>query len=231
MKMCRDYKIIDFHSHILPSADHGSDGLDTSLAQLSLMKKAGIEIAVSTTHFYPQYDTVEGFLEKRENAAQLLKANKSDDVSVALGAEVYAVAGIENLKGLENLTIKGTNTLLLEMPSTFWNTNIIDTVFALDERFDLVIAHIDRYHTNSLDKLLYVGIRAQINAGNILNYHNKRRLQEWLSGDNVWALGSDIHMADKKAMKSFVKAQKLLKDYNEEIFGRSESLIKNAELI
>lgn len=231
MKKNSDVKIIDFHSHILPGADHGSDSIETSLAQLALMKKAGVDIVVATSHFYPHEDTVEAFLERRERAAKELRRVKSDDVKIALGAEVYCVAGIEELEGLEKLTIKGTNTLLLEMPTNYWNTNIIDTVLELDNRFDLVLAHIDRYPSNGLSKLLDMGVKAQINAGNVMSSANKKRLKGWLEEGVIWALGSDMHNADKKAAKEFIKAQKFMKYHIEEIFVCTEELIKGAELI
>lgn len=226
-----DAKIIDFHSHILPCADHGSDGIETSLKQLEFMAKIGVDIAVATPHFYPQKETVEQFLEKRERAVKLLSEAKSDDVKVAVGAEVYAVAGLEKLDGLEKLTIKGTNTLLLEMPMSYWNTNIIDTVLELDNRFDIILAHIDRYPTSNVSKLVDLGIAAQINTSHITKHHNFKRLKEWLGEDAVWALGSDIHGKDSKACKSFKKCCKKLKYDIEDIFRHTEQLIKGAELI
>lgn len=231
MKNQTDVKIIDFHSHILPAADHGSDGIDTSLSQLQLLQKAGVDIAVATSHFYPQNETVEAFLEKREKAAKELADTGSDKIKIALGAEVYCVAGLENTKGLEKLTIKGTNTLLLEMPMAYWNTNIIATALALNERFDLVLAHIDRYPSHDLAKLLDFGILAQVNAGNILKGHNRKRLSGWLEEGLVVAIGSDLHGEDKKAVKAFTKAQKALKYDIYDIFSKTEELIKNAELI
>lgn len=231
MKRNTDVRIIDFHSHILPGADHGSDSIDTSLAQLRLMADAGTDIAVATAHFYPQKDTVEAFLERRERAAALLAGAKNGDIKVALGAEVYAVAGLEKLEGLERLTVKGTNTLLLEMPMTFWNTNVIDTVLELDNRFDLILAHIDRYPSNGVSTLLDMGVRAQVNAANSMRKPNKQRLADWLAEGAVWAIGSDMHEADKKAAKAFEKIQKKLKYDIDEIFRRTEKLIEGAELI
>lgn len=231
MKKEKNYRIIDFHSHILPGVDHGSKSLDTSLSQLKLMEKMGIDVAVATSHFYPHREEIDVFLEKRERAAELLGTAKNSAVQIALGAEVYCVAGLEEKQGLEKLTIKGTNTLLLEMPMAFWNNNIIDTVLALDERFDLVLAHIDRYPSNNLEKLLYLGIKTQINANNILRGHNKARLSEWLGEGHISAVGSDLHEVDKGAVKSLIKLEKKLKDDAEEIFRKTEKLIKGAKLI
>ena len=42
-------KEIDFHAHILPGCDHGSDGWRTSRQQLKLAREAGVEVEVSRT--------------------------------------------------------------------------------------------------------------------------------------------------------------------------------------
>ena len=61
--------MIDFHAHILPGADHGSDGLETSLRQLALAEEAGVDTIVATPHFYPQSDSFSEFLRRRERTA------------------------------------------------------------------------------------------------------------------------------------------------------------------
>ena len=43
---------IDFHAHILPRCDHGSDGWETSRQQLKLAREAGVEVICATSHFY-----------------------------------------------------------------------------------------------------------------------------------------------------------------------------------
>ncbi len=222
--------VIDFHCHILPGVDHGSKNLDTSLAQLSLMKKAGVDIAVATSHYYPQNETIEDFLGRRETAAAELMGAKDTDIKIALGAEVYAVAGLENAEGIERLTIKGTNTLLLEMPMTYWSNNVIETVMALDDRFDIVLAHIDRYPSEELEKLLYTGIKAQVNARNSIRKSNRKRVIEWIDEGIVHALGSDLHETEDVTTKAFLKLQKYRKFDTEEIFLRAYELIKTAEL-
>lgn len=231
MEKSTDFRVIDFHSHILPLVDHGSDSLETSLSQLALMKKVGTDIAVATPHFYPHENTVDEFLARREKGVEELAAAKDDGIKLAVGAEVYCVAELEKLEGLEKLTIKGTNTLLLEMPLFFWNNNLFNTVAQLDDRFDLVLAHIDRYPSSGVERLLDMGIRAQINAENVLRKANRPRLEEWRDSGVIWAIGSDLHGADKITLQEFSKLQKVLKYDIEDIFARTEELIKGAELI
>ena len=42
----------DYHSHILPNIDDGSDSIKTSLKMIKMMKQQGIGIIVATPHFY-----------------------------------------------------------------------------------------------------------------------------------------------------------------------------------
>ena len=44
---------LDYHAHILPRCDHGSDGVETSLRQLAMAAEAGIRTVCATPHFYP----------------------------------------------------------------------------------------------------------------------------------------------------------------------------------
>ena len=76
-----------------------------------------------------------------------------------------------------------------------------------------------------------MGIDTQINANNILRGHNKVRLSEWLGEGHISAVGSDLHEIDKGAVKSIIKLEKKLKDDAEEIFRKTEKLIKGAKLI
>ena len=107
---------IDFHAHILPGCDHGSDGLETSLRQIALAREADVDIVCATPHFYGHQISAERFLEKRARCWLELKAHlKDDDPRILLGAEVLAFEGIERLPQLEALCLSGTD-LLLEYP-------------------------------------------------------------------------------------------------------------------
>ena len=55
---------LDYHAHILPRCDHGSDGVETSLRQLAMAAEAGIRTVCATPHFYPHRENAAAFLEQ-----------------------------------------------------------------------------------------------------------------------------------------------------------------------
>ena len=65
--------IVDFHSHILPGIDDGSSSMGESVALLHLEAEQGIHHVVTTPHFYPQYESPEVFLQRRDAAEAALQ--------------------------------------------------------------------------------------------------------------------------------------------------------------
>ena len=109
----------DYHSHILPNIDDGSDSVKTSLKMIKMMKGQGIGIIVATPHFYLHRESsLGGYLEKRQNAYEKLMAAEPAVTDIHIGAEVAIEKGISGLDGLEKLCISGTGLILLEPPFT-----------------------------------------------------------------------------------------------------------------
>jgi len=188
---------IDFHAHILPRCDHGSDSWRTSRQQLKLAREAGVEVICATSHFYGHHTSVEHFLEKRQRCYEDLMAHApKGSPRVLLGAEVLAFEGIERLPGLAKLRLQGTKMLLLEMPFTRWSDGLLESVEALseDERFRIVLAHVDRYDRRAVEQLFELNyVRGQLNVDNLKKRFGKRYLREWAREGLIVAVGSDIH--------------------------------------
>ena len=153
---------LDFHSHILPGCDHGSDSAKTSLKQIEMAKSAGIKTICATPHFYPHHENVDTFLKRRKQCFDCLKADlPADDPEIYLGAEVLICDRLDCMDGLEKLCLEGTNLLLLEMPFSSWSDSIWDTLYMLLERNDIhvVMAHVDRYPADNIESLIKDGVR------------------------------------------------------------------------
>ena len=191
---------IDFHAHILPRCDHGSDGWKTSRRQLKLARGAGVEMVCATSHFYGHHHSVEHFLKKRHRSYEELMAHAPPgSPRVILGAEVLAFEGIERLPDLEALRLEGTDLLLLEMPFQHWSEGLLDSVEALteDRRFRIVLAHVDRYDRREVEKLLRMDrVQGQVNVDSMKRLFGTRYLREWAREGRIVALGSDIHGTD-----------------------------------
>lgn len=187
---------IDFHAHILPKCDHGSDSLQTSLKQLKLAENAGIDVICATPHFYPQKENLRPFLERRAHGYECIEPYINGTVQrVLLGAEVLICDNLEKMDGLECLCLEGTNLLLLEMPFSPWTSRNFHTVQAILERetVQIVLAHIERYDKNNVSALLQMGAKAQVNASSICSLRASHNLNSFISKGQVFAVGSDIH--------------------------------------
>lgn len=223
-------ELLDFHAHILPRADHGSSSVDTSLCQISMARQSGVSCIMATPHFYPAEEGVAKFLERRERAYNRLSESLDETAPrIILGAEVLICDNIENLPGVEELCITGTNTLLLELPFTDFDKGYRASVNALIKRgINVVIAHADRYNRANVDTLIAVGAKIQLNADSLSSLFVKKHLYEWIDAGVVVGLGSDIHREDKKAYRNFQTAlRKMGSERSEKIMGAAWQILNN----
>lgn len=218
--------LIDFHSHILPGADHGSDNLATSLKQLELANEAGVGTVVATPHFYPHKMTLESFLDRRAKCTSSLLEAYEGPVIIKVGAEVLACRGLERMDGLEELCVSGTNVLLLEMPSSKWSSSLIDTVIELDDnpKFEVVLAHIDRYDISWVKPLIDYGIKCQVNAVAMTKMFSRKKYLKLMEQGAVVALGSDIH-GTEIGYKQYISAVKVMGNMTKTVMDRTARLL------
>lgn len=222
---------IDFHAHILPCCDHGSDSIKTSLKQLKEASNANVGTVCATPHFYPDRDSLDGFLQRRNACYQNLCAElTNDEPRILLGAEVLFCEGMENFEHIEKLCLTDSNVLLFEMPFYSWSTSLFKTVedlcFKYREKLTLVLAHADRYSKHSVDRLLDYGVLLQLN---VCNYSKKIKfsyLKKWVENGYVVALGSDIH-GTKDGYYYWNKAKRKSHNEWEQIMQRTENLLQS----
>ncbi len=227
---------IDFHSHIIPGADHGCATVHEAAQQLIMMKNAGIGTVVATPHFYPEQHNVSNFLSRVDLGVKNLRNEYPQGAPrLLLGAEVLLCPSLHKMPDLEKLCIRGTRVLLLELPLTGCTQTLVDTVeamLALD--YTVVLAHIDRYlpsEQESIDHLLEMGAWAQVNASSLKGLFARNRLMPYLKSGRVVALGSDLHGTDKKAIADYAALCKLPNGLFDWICDQSEALLQGAEEI
>ena len=191
--------IVDFHSHILPGADHGASSTEESLNILRAAKAAGITAIAATPHFYPHRHHVTAFLERREEALARVQQKALDEglPKIVPGAEVLLCPGLDGMKGLERLCLRGTNVLLLEMPFVVaeHTDEMFDTIDRLitERGFVIYIAHPNRYPDATIDRVLEMSVRLQLNLEDLAHFRERSRIKRWVKEGRVHAIGSDVH--------------------------------------
>ena len=188
--------ITDYHCHILPGIDDGSDSVETSLSMVKMMKEQGVKKIIATPHFYAHREkNTESYLNKRQKAFDSLMNAKPEITDINLGSEVAIERGICELEGLEKLSIGKTEFILLELPyAPFkpWYLEEIDNI-STSLKLKVILAHIHRY----------------------LDYYKKDEMEQVLELDTVLQVNNEAF--EKFKEKSFVK--KLFKQERNIIFG------------
>lgn len=201
-------ELTDFHSHILPGVDDGSDRVETSLAMLRQEAAQGVRRVVLTPHFYPWRDTPEKFHAACGEALRALKEACGEEPELPelhLGAEVAYFRGMSESDALKGLCIENTKYILVELPMDRWNKQVCTELedIAAKQGLTPVIAHIDRYLTplsarRVLAPLMGLPVLLQANAGAFLRRGSAAMLR-LLDAGAIRLLGSDCHDLTERA--------------------------------
>lgn len=219
--------IVDFHAHILPCADHGSDSIETSLWQINSASRAGVKRIIATPHFYPHRHSVKNFIERRNKSYNILAPYLTDNIEIRLGAEALICTGFERIPDLELLFIEGTKTILIELPYGNFDDGFCDSVNEMQKKgIDVVLAHADRYSPENVEKMIRSGARLQLNAKSLLGLIKRREVYSWLNAGKVAFIGSDIHGKDVSAYRNFTKAMSKIENLKD-IFEQNTDDIWN----
>lgn len=202
--------MIDFHTHILPGIDDGSQNVEMSIQMLHEELKNGVDHVVLTPHFYANYDSREHFLKRRGRSAEQLAAAIEKDGELSrmhyeLGAEVYYFGGIGDAADVRKLCILDTDMLLLEMPFCQWTNVMYEDVEKLirKQKLTIMLAHIERYidfqkKKDVWNRIFELPVIAQINAGSFLDWRSRRRALRLADAQEKILLGSDAHNMDTR---------------------------------
>lgn len=192
--------MIDWHSHVLPQMDDGSQSAEESSALLRMLSAQGVDVVIATPHYYAEKEGLCDFLMRRERSVRILSDRLSQETPrILLGAEVRYYSGISAMENIRALCIEGTSLLLLEMPFARWTEYTVREVLKLSHHqgITVVLAHIERY-LSLQDKSVWKrledsGVFMQMNAGCFLRFSTKKRALRLLKNGKVQFIGSDCH--------------------------------------
>lgn len=220
--------VIDFHSHILPGIDDGSSSISKSLHMCKVSAAQGVDIIVATPHFYASEHRVEDFLKNREEAFRSLAEDHKDKKPELIpGAEVAYFPGISQAEKISQLTIQGTDILLLELPFEAWADSVIEEVQELIEERGLTVmlAHLERYikipgNKKKIQKLTELPVYAQINAGSLTDWRQKRKIIKMFRKNQAHVLGSDCHSVNRRPPNLLSGREILINEFGLEFLNR-----------
>ena len=199
---------VDFHCHVLPNIDDGSDSTETTLQLLSMQYEQGVRTVFATPHFRAHRDDVSSFLARRRQAVEKVAAAIPAGISVPkvkLGAEIAIEHEVSEVEGIEKLTMGKSPFILLELPYKPYRRWTIEEIENIAYKYDLipVIAHLDRYAEIFSDsdyaEILQLNPAIfQINNEGFVNRHAKKLIRKLIGGGYPVILGSDCHNLDKR---------------------------------
>lgn len=222
--------IVDFHSHILPYIDDGSENEEMSLEMLNQSIAMGAERFVATPHYYyfKNQSVEDAVLQRNWSYEKLLNYVQKQGVNVPRiykGFEVHFDSALKDLKNLDKLCIEGTNCLLVEMPYKKWNSDLIEELYRLSIKgFKLIMAHVDRYYSldsDSVYKLLELDVCCQFNAEMLNNRKDRKFLSDYVKSGRIGVMGSDMHNITNRPpnmKKAYDIAKKKLKSIADDLF-------------
>lgn len=198
--------MIDFHNHIIPEIDDGSNSIQMSLEMLEKAFQQGIKEVVSTVHY--QHPKVEGIkisydiIQKKMKMLQTEMDKNNIPIKIHIGSEVFYLPNLMQIKDDPICTIGNGKFMLIEFQPHYIPENHKQIFFELKMHgITPIIAHPERYKQVQKDiSLVYdwlnSGCLIQIDAGSILGSFGK---SSFLTAEGIiknnWCqiLGSDAH--------------------------------------
>ena len=197
----------DLHTHILPGIDDGARTVDDSLALLRMERGQGVDTVVLTPHFYRDRENPKRFLRRRQESAaalarRILEMSEREQEEIPrmlLGAEVAWWPNLCDCEELPGMCIGDTRNLLLELPFTPWNDQMIYQLYELFGRTGItpVIAHLERYlkiqRPEYIREVLRLGVPVQVSADILLHPLARSGAMKLLRQDQAHVVASDCH--------------------------------------
>lgn len=205
--------MLDIHSHILPGIDDGSRTIEESIAVLQELKKQGCTHVVATPHFYAQTTDIADFkVIFNQKFSELSEAIKGMDLPEILpGCEVFFFNAIATCADLDELTLNGSEYLLLELPDKL-TAKVLDAIIDLNlnRGYTPIIAHIERYsrspfYGNLLELVSKGYALSHLNTTSFLCTRTRRDCYALIKHNLITYIASDVHGIKRRPV-SFNKA-------------------------
>jgi len=183
--------MFDFHCHILPNVDDGSQSLEETIEMIKFLKENNFIGVVATVHANSLY------FPKRENLKEIRKnILKYIDFNIIIGYEVR----IDAIEAYDPRTfvIEGTNFILLEFDFYKKPSDLLEP-FLKVMKYGLkpIFAHPERYHYltfNEIKNIKEFNVLIQVNAKSLNGLYGLEIMKKAQKLYEICDLiGSDAH--------------------------------------
>lgn len=185
----------DLHTHILPGMDDGPKDPETARQLLDMQLRQGVKRVALTSHYHPEMEQLDAFLDRREGAFEALQEVCPPQLTLKKGCEVYFTPALLNVDA-GKLCLEGTSVLLLELPVLQKPAFLTEVLTVLAQRgITVLIAHAERYlyvqrDPGILARWKELGAVIQLSAGAMTDDPLARKMVKWGLAD---VLASDAH--------------------------------------
>jgi len=237
---------VDFHTHLLPKVDDGSDSVEKSYNMLKKMADEGTEIVFATPHCLLSREEEKTFLARRTAAFENLKAyleeiGDFDIPQIRLGAEIRVNREMKPFDNPEALALQGTDMILFELPYSDFQPAYAENIYNLSLKAKLtpVIAHIERYLSiydeDDYSELFSIpNLICQVSADFMDNKKTAKFAAGLIDEDFPLVFGSDCHNLTSRApnmsniekkKKKFCSKYKIPEYVIDDLFEYHKSLV------
>ena len=194
--------MLDFHNHILPAIDDGSQSLEQSLMMLKSYEALEIEKVLASPHIYQ--GLYPNNLKTIQTAYEVLSSKATNSPTKLIGYAAEYMVDEFFIKSLQNnteLLCCFDKVVLIEM-HYFGNPDILKKVqFELQNRnYKPILAHPERYlnlkNLSTIKNLKARGVKMQLNALSLTGLYGSRvrkKAYDWLRKDLYDYIGTDAH--------------------------------------
>lgn len=220
--------LIDLGGNILPGFVGGSRDIELCAERIRTLYSAGLGAVLMTPRYYPAKMSVEEFIDLRRRVMDNLSAHLPRRMPVLyVGCEVYVDERLKYISSIGELAVKGTRTIIADMPAGLWETALLDTLDGIRMAdYDVLIAHIDRYPQQYAEDLFKLGYKGIIDVDALMGVQNlmrRKKLLEWIDNGNIVALASNFEADEKRAHEKIIKVHSVVGDQRSEALAESSA--------